>query len=173
MHMWPGPHKESPEFPSHLSKWVQYYVQRESQVLSKVFRKVKTNPVKTKKMTPSCTIEQTSAVLCRLSNNILQFLQVLRMLFKFYYSRFLFSGFWRRRRLLSPKVVIVPAHPHRKAQQLPRGEAGSGGVPRRQADAFQGLPESRTGCLGEEAYRAGPVFCHHLSQRSNSDRLQL
>lgn len=86
---------------------------------------------------------------------------------------FLFRAFEDDTRLLSPKVVAIPAHPHRKAQQLPRGEAGGGGVPQRQADAFQGLPESRTGCLGEETYRAGPVFCHHLSQRCARDRLQL
>ncbi len=60
-------------------------------------------------------------------------------------------------------ALLHPAHQNSETLQLPRGQAGSGGVPRLQADALQSLPKSRTGCMGEEAHRAGPVCTHHLS----------
>lgn len=81
-----------------------------------------------------------------------------------HYGVWSFSGFCKTHCDLSPKVVVISADPHCKAQQLPWGEAGCGGVPQRQADTFQGLPEIWSGGLGEETYRTGPVFCHQLSQ---------
>lgn len=66
-------------------------------------------------------------------------------------------------------ALLHPADQNGEAQQLPRGQAGGGGVPQLQAEALQSLPQGRTGRLGEEAYRAGPVFPHHLmSQRRHS-----
>lgn len=63
-----------------------------------------------------------------------------------------------------PAALLHPADQNSEARQLPRGQAGGGGVPQLQAVALSSLPQGRTGRLGEETYRAGPVCAHHLSQ---------
>lgn len=65
-------------------------------------------------------------------------------------------------------ALTQPPDQNHETQHLPRGKAGSARVPRLQANALQSLPESRTGCLGEETDRAGPVCDHHLSRRRTS-----
>lgn len=65
-------------------------------------------------------------------------------------------------------ALVQPPDQNHETQHLPRGQAGSAWVPRLQANALQSLPESRTGRLGEETDRAGPVCAHHLSRRQTS-----
>lgn len=63
-----------------------------------------------------------------------------------------------------PAALLHSEDPSGQAQLVPRGQTGSRGVPRRQDDVDQGIPQGGPGSLGEEAHRAGPVRHRHLSR---------
>lgn len=63
---------------------------------------------------------------------------------------------------ICPIALLQPAHQNSEAQQLPWGQAGSAGLPLCQANPVQSLPQSWTGCVGEETDRTGPVSSPEL-----------